>query len=125
VRHLDTVTSPMTEIHVQHIGGAVARVPADATAFGDRSAPFLLNVVARTPTADGYDEAVSWAQELHGEMAPMLTGGAYVNFLSNEGDDRVRAAYGDKFDRLVALKDQYDPTNLFRLNQNIPPSVAS
>jgi hypothetical protein len=122
VRHHGTVTSPMTEIHVQHIGGAVARVPADATAFGDRSAPFLLNIVARTPTADGYDDAVAWAQGLHGEMAPSLTGGTYVNFLSNEGDERVRAAYGDKYDRLVALKDEYDPTNLFRLNQNIAPS---
>ena len=122
VRHHETVTSPMTEIHVQHIGGAVARVPADATAFGDRSAPLLLNIVARTPTADGYDDAVSWAQELHGAMAPALTGGTYVNFLSNEGDERVRAAYGDKYDRLVALKDEYDPTNLFRLNQNIMPS---
>ena len=55
-------------------------------------------------------------------MAPSLTGGTYVNFLSNEGDERVRAAYGDKYDRLVALKDEYDPTNLFRLNQNIRPS---
>jgi FAD/FMN-containing dehydrogenase len=123
VRYRDTVTSPMTEIHVHHMGGAVARVPAGATAFGDRSAPFLLNVVARTPTAEGYDEAVAWAQELHGAMAPALTGGTYVNFLSAEGDDRVRAAYGEKYDRLRALKGEYDPSNLFRLNQNIEPAA--
>ena len=107
---------------IRHLGGEISRVSAEATAFGDRSAQFLLNIVARTPTAEGYDEAVAWAQGLHGAMAPSLTGGTYVNFLSNEGDERVRAAYGDKYDRLVALKDEYDPTNLFRLNQNIAPS---
>ena len=122
IAHRDQVTSPKTEIHVHHMGGAVGRVPADATAFGDRSAPFLLNIVASTFTSDGYDAAVGWAQGLHGAMGPALTGGTYVNFLSDEGDDRVRAAYGEKYDRLVALKDAYDPTNLFRLNQNIVPS---
>jgi hypothetical protein len=122
IHHRDTVTSPKSEIHIHHVGGAVARVPADATAFGDRSAPFLLNIIASTFTEDGYDDAVSWAQDLHGAITPALTGGTYVNFLSNEGDDRVRAAYGDKYDRLVALKDKYDPTNVFRLNQNIVPS---
>jgi FAD/FMN-containing dehydrogenase len=123
VRFRDQVTSPKTEIHVHHMGGAVARVPADATAFGDRGAPFLLNVLASTFTADGYDDAVGWAQDLYGAMEPALTGGTYVNFLSNEGEERVRDAYGqDKYERLVALKDAYDPTNLFRLNQNIAPS---
>jgi hypothetical protein len=123
VRYRDEVTSPKTEIHVHHMGGAVARVPADATAFGDRSEPFLLNVLASTFTADGYDDAVSWAQDLYGAMGPALSGGTYVNFLSNEGEERVRDAYGeDKYERLVALKDTYDPTNLFRLNQNIAPS---
>jgi FAD/FMN-containing dehydrogenase len=102
----------------------VARVGADETAFGERSAPYLLNVVARTPTEDGYGTAVDWGRALHQSMEPVLTGGAYVNFLSAEGRDRVRAAYGEKYDRLVALKDEYDPTNLFRLNQNIPPSAS-
>jgi hypothetical protein len=105
------------------MGGAVARVPAAATAFGDRSAPFLLNVIASTFTADGYDQSVSWAQQLHAGMTPSLTGSSYINFLSAEGDDRVRAAYGANYDRLVALKDEYDPTNLFRLNQNVTPSA--
>jgi FAD/FMN-containing dehydrogenase len=123
VRYHQAATSPKSEIHVHHMGGAVARVPAAATAFGDRSAPFLLNVIASTFTADGYDGAVAWAQELHGAIGPSLTGGSYVNFLSAEGDERVRAAYGANYDRLVELKDEYDPTNLFRLNQNIRPSA--
>jgi FAD/FMN-containing dehydrogenase len=116
------ISSPKSEIHVQHMGGAVARVPAGATAFGDRSAPFLLNIIASTFTADGYDDAVQWAKDFHGAMDPALTGGTYVNFLSDEGDDRVHAAYGaDTYERLVALKRTYDPTNLFRLNQNVRP----
>jgi FAD/FMN-containing dehydrogenase len=116
-------TSPKSEIHVHHMGGAVARVPAGATAFGDRSAPFLLNVIASTFTAEGYDQSVMWAQQLHGAMTPALTGDSYINFLSAEGDERVRAAYGANYDRLVALKNEYDPSNLFRLNQNIAPSA--
>ena len=122
VHHHATVTSPKTEIHVQHVGGAVARVAPDATAFGERTAPFLLNIIASTFTADGYDEAVDWAHGLHGALAPALTGAAYINFLSAEGQERVRAAYGPAYQRLVALKDEYDPTNVFRLNQNVPPS---
>jgi FAD/FMN-containing dehydrogenase len=117
-----SVTSPKTEIHVQQLGGAVARVAPDATAFGDRSAPFILNIIASTFTADGYDEAVGWAQATHAAVAPALTGSTYVNFLSSEGDARVRAAYGPAYERLVALKDEYDPTNLFSLNQNVKPS---
>jgi FAD/FMN-containing dehydrogenase len=123
VRYHQDVSSPKSEIHVHHMGGAVARVPAGATAFGDRSAPFLLNIIASTFTGDGYGEAVQWAQAFHEAMEPSLTGGTYVNFLTDEGEDGVRSAYGaDKFDRLVALKDEYDPCNLFRLNQNIRPS---
>ena len=106
------------------MGGAVARVPADATAFGDRSAPFLLNTIAqhvhrrRLRRGRAVGAAICTRR-----CAPSLTGGTYVNFLTDEGEDGVRAAYGaDKFDRLVALKDEYDPCNLFRLNQNIRPS---
>jgi len=116
------VSSPKSEIHVHQMGGAVARVPAGATAFGERSAPFLLNIIGSTFTADGYDDAVAWAKSLHSAMDPALTGGTYVNFISAEGPDRVRDAYGaDTYERLRALKREYDPTNLFRLNQNVRP----
>jgi hypothetical protein len=115
-------SSPKSEIHVHQMGGAVARVGASATAFGDRSAPFLLNIIASTFTAEGYDDAVGWAQGLHGAMDPALTGGTYVNFISAEGPDRVRDAYSaDTYERLRALKREYDPGNLFRLNQNVRP----
>src|SRR4051794_22798381 len=122
VEYHRNISSPKSEIHVHQMGGAVARVPAGATAFGDRSAPFLLNIIGSTFTADGYDDAVAWAQSLHSAMDPALTGGTYVNFISAEGPDRVRDAYGaDTYERLRALKREYDPTNLFRLNQNVRP----
>jgi FAD/FMN-containing dehydrogenase len=122
VSHHENISSPKSEIHVHHMGGAVADVPAGATAFGDRSAPFLLNIIGSTFTADGYDDAVGWAKAFHSAMSPSLTGGTYVNFVSDRDEESVHDSYGDKYDRLVALKDRYDPTNLFRLNQNIPPS---
>src|SRR4051794_3582798 len=122
VEYHRNISSPKSEIHVHQMGGAVARVPAGATAFGDRSAPFLLNIIGSTFTADGYDDAVAWAKSLHSAMDPALTGGTYVNFISAEGPDRVRDAYGaDTYERLRALKREYDPTNLFRLNQNVRP----
>ncbi|HEY2601710.1 MAG TPA: FAD-binding oxidoreductase [Thermoleophilaceae bacterium] len=118
------VNSPMSEIHVHHFGGAVARVPEADTAFGNRSAEYVLNVLGRTPDANGFDEAVDWARGAYDALEPYTSGGTYTNFMS-AGDDRVKEAYGqEKYDRLVALKDRYDPTNLFRLNQNIKPSTA-
>jgi FAD/FMN-containing dehydrogenase len=124
VRFHQNVSSPKSEIHVHQMGGAVARVPADATAFGDRSGDFLVNIIASTFTAEGFAEAVQWAQDLHTTIEPSLTGGSYVNFLPEEGEERVRTSYGERtFARLQALKDEYDPSNLFRLNQNVPPSA--
>jgi FAD/FMN-containing dehydrogenase len=116
-------TSPASEIHVHHFGGAVARVDDGETAYGDRQAPFVLNILAVTHEPGGLDPHVEWAQRLYAAIEPSLTGGAYINFLSAEGAERVKAAYGaEKFARLQALKDRYDPTNLFHLNQNVPPS---
>ena len=114
--------SKSSEIHIQHLGGAVARIPDDATAFGARGAPYLMNVVARwtDPTTD--DAQIGWARDLYAAAEPFSTGGTYVNFLS-AGDDRVAAAYGpDNYQRLARLKQTWDPTNVFRLNQNIRPA---
>jgi FAD/FMN-containing dehydrogenase len=125
-RFHQNATSPSSEIHIQHFGGAIARVGEDETAHGERGAPFVLNAIATTHEPGGALEThIDWAQRLYAEIEPSLTGAAYINFLSSEGEDRVQAAYGPaKFARLRALKDRYDPTNLFHLNQNIPPSKA-
>lgn len=124
-RYHQNATSPSSEIHIQHFGGAIARVGEDETAHGERRAPFVLNAIASSHEPRGdFDTHVEWAQRFYAEIEPSLTGGAYINFLSAEGPERVRAAYGaQKFDRLRALKDRYDPTNLFHLNQNIQPQA--
>jgi FAD/FMN-containing dehydrogenase len=125
VRYHQDATSPASEIHVHHFGGAVARADAEETAYGERQAPYVLNIIAMSHEPGGLDTHIDWAHRLYADIEPSLTGGAYINFLSSEGEDRVQAAYGaEKFARLRELKDRYDPTNLFHLNQNIPPSKA-
>ena len=114
--------SPHSEIHFHHFGGAVARVSADSSAFGNRSAQYVLNVIARSPDAVGFEDNVAWARGTAEALAPVSRQGAYVNFMGDADDDRLRASYGDAtYQRLVELKRRYDPTNLFRLNQNIAP----
>ena len=120
------VESPHSEIHLHHFGGAVAQVAEGETAFAHRSAPYLLNVLARWTDPARSQTNIDWARNLYTSMMPFGTGAVYVNFLGEEGDDRVRAAYGrDTYERLVQLKKTYDPSNLFRINQNIPPSTSS
>jgi len=116
------VPSPTSEIHLQHFGGAVARVGDEHGAFGDRSAQFVLNAIARSADADGFEANVAWARDCTRALAPVSRPGAYVNFMGDAGDDRLRASHSPaSYERLVALKRRYDPSNLFRLNQNIAP----
>jgi FAD/FMN-containing dehydrogenase len=104
------------------MGGAVARVGEDETAFGGRKAAFTYNIGASTASADGFDQEREWVRTFWSALEPWHTS-VYVNFLGEEGDERIRAAYGAaKYDRLKALKRNYDPDNVFRLNQNISPT---
>lgn len=105
----------------QHVGGAIARVPASDSPYANRDAAFDCFPVAiwDDPADDGAN--MRWARELWNAVRPYATGGVYANNLGDEGEERVRDAYGDNYARLVALKSQYDPTNFFRLNQNIKP----
>ncbi len=115
--------SPMSQILVIPGGGAIADVPEDATAFGQRTSPFNIHIIAgwEDPTDD--EANIGWTKGLGAAMKPYTTGGAYLNYLGEEGEDRVRAAFGpETYARLQALKDRYDPQNLFRLNQNIKPT---
>jgi FAD/FMN-containing dehydrogenase len=114
--------SPLSRIVIEHLGGAMGRVPADATAFVHRGAPFDLIVIAGGFRPDEREKNVQWARTTSAAMRPFMSGAAYVNYLDGDaGADAVRAAYGPAYDRLVALKDRYDPDNVFRLNQNIRP----
>jgi FAD binding domain/Berberine and berberine like len=119
--HALCMSSPRTTFPIFQQGGVVARVAEDETAFNGRAAAHSINVAAITETAGGFDEEREWAKGLWSALEPHQTS-VYVNFLMDEGKDRIRTAYGsEKYDRLKALKRRYDPDNFFRLNQNIPP----
>jgi FAD/FMN-containing dehydrogenase len=121
VEHGLRITSPITSIALWQMGGAVARVGENETAFNGRDAGFTFNLNGNSETADGFDTERQWARDYWSALAPYHTS-VYVNFLMEEGEERVREAYGaEKYDRLKALKRTYDPTNFFRLNQNITP----
>ena len=115
------IVSPITTVALWQIGGAVARVGESETAFNGRDAAFTFNINGNSQTADGFEAEREWARAYWSALEPHHTS-VYVNFLMEEGQERIRQAYGvGKYERLKALKRTYDPTNLFRLNQNIPP----
>jgi FAD/FMN-containing dehydrogenase len=121
IRSGGQLPSPMTEIFVGMLGGAINRIPADATAYPHRDAEFVMNVHARweKPSDDG--KCVNWARKFFKETEPFATGGVYVNFMPEDEGERIGGAYADNFKRLVDLKKKYDPDNFFRMNQNIRP----
>ncbi len=109
------------EVFIPHMEGAPSRVAADATAFTHRRTPFVLNIHTRWRKASDDGKCLAWAREFHSSTEPFAQG-VYVNFLSDEGEDRVKDAYSKEiWDRLVSIKKKYDPDNLFRMNQNIKP----
>ena len=121
VEGLEAGTAPMRVTQLRVLGGAMARVPADATAFAHRSSPIMANVVAVYERPDERPVHEDWIAGLAAELR-QDDDGAYVGFLVDEGEERVRAAYpGGTWERLTSIKARYDRDNVFRLNQNIPP----
>ncbi len=117
----ERIQSAVSSVALWQMGGAVARVPMDATAFPGRTAAYTFNLNGNSTTFQGAEAERQWARDYWTALAPYHAG-AYVNFLMEEGESRVRQAYGaETFARLRALKRAYDPTNLFHLNQNISP----
>jgi FAD/FMN-containing dehydrogenase len=122
VEHSSRISSPLTSFPIWQMGGAVSRVSPEESAFNGRTAGFTYNIGACTATSAGFAEERDWVRGFWSALAPWHEG-VYVNFLGDEGADRVRQAYGpDKYDRLQALKRKYDPDNFFRFNQNISPT---
>lgn len=123
IEQFGKITSPLSGLILEEFGGAVCRVGAEETAFVHRQADFNLAIIGKWIDPSEAERHIAWARETHAAMKP-YTHGTYVNYLGDEGQDRVRAAYGDAvYNRLVAVKNRYDPKNLFRVNQNIQPSV--
>jgi FAD/FMN-containing dehydrogenase len=124
LEHIRAATAPMAAAQLRVLGGAMARVPADATAFAHRQSRIMVNVAAMGMQPDEVALHEGWVANL-ADALQQDDAGAYVGFLADEGEKRIRAAYpGATWDRLAAVKATYDPTNLFRLNQNVPPAVV-
>ena len=122
---LASIPSCGTQIELAYLGGAAAQIDAGETAFGDRSAPFILNLLANWSEPSGDAAHMGWVRALFNKLRPAMKPGVYVNFMSGDEADRVPEAYQERWDRMVAIKTHYDPYNFFRLNQNVPPRKLS
>jgi len=127
-RHVEfgaQLPSVQSGMHLYPIDGAAGRVPADATAWNWRGAKWAQVMAGIGPDPADNDRLIAWARAYWEALHPHSAGGAYVNMMMEEGADRVRASYGANYDRLAAIKARYDPTNLFRVNQNIKPAAVA
>ncbi len=121
VEAVTTIPSTEAQIELSYLGCAAARIGADETAFGDRSSPFILNLLANWLERSADAGNVAWVRGVFNKLRPAMKPGVYVNFMSGDEQDRVPEAYHERWDRIVAVKSHYDPNNFFRLNQNVPP----
>jgi FAD/FMN-containing dehydrogenase len=122
VRFGATLPSMHSTMHMYAINGAASRVGKQDTAWNYRDATWAQVMVGVDPDPANKEKLIRWTKDYHDALRPYSAAGAYVNFMMDEGEDRVKATYGDNYHRLVAIKDKYDPQNLFRVNQNIKPS---
>jgi FAD/FMN-containing dehydrogenase len=122
--HTRNVPSPYSQIAVEYYHGAYSRVKSDETAYPHRLTGWNLAIGGSWLDASESEGNISWVRAFWKEMEPLMSGGVYVNFMSAGEDDRIKVAYGKNYDRLVSVKNHYDPTNLFRVNENIKPSVS-
>jgi hypothetical protein len=121
VEAVATIPSSETQIELAYLGGAAAWIDAKETAFGDRSAPFIMNLLANWSEESADVGNIAWIRGLFNKLRPAMKPGVYINFMSGDEQDRVPEAYQERWDRMVAVKTHYDPNNFFRLNQNVPP----
>ena len=122
---IEKLPSPHCEIFFAAIGGATTRPAPEATAYAHRDAEFVMNVHGRWEDPADDERCIRWARDYFAASTPFASGGVYVNFLTADEGDRVRAAYGSNYLRLARVKNKYDPDNLFRMNQNIKPGEKS
>ncbi|MHC4086190.1 MAG: FAD-binding oxidoreductase [Planctomycetota bacterium] len=123
VKYASELPTMHSTIHLYPINGAAHRVGENETAWSYRDATWAQVIVGVDPEPSNKDIIIAWAKETWDALHPYSAGGAYVNFMMEEGQERIKATYRDNYERLVAIKNSYDPTNLFRVNQNIMPTV--
>jgi len=122
IEHAERITSPHSAIVLFPIGGALNRLPEDHSAAGNRDASCVVNIAASWERSEDDDANIEWARAAWRDIRSLSTGGTYINFLTDdEGEDRIHAAYGKNYERLVEIKTKWDPKNFFRMNKNIPP----
>jgi FAD/FMN-containing dehydrogenase len=122
VEFTDPFPGSLTQVALEPMGGAIVRVDPTATAFPHRDAAYSFGIWPGWDDPEHDDDMIEWALEFHAAMAPYATDGVYANYLDRDEDERVGAAYGENYERLVEIKDEWDPENLFRMNQNVEPS---
>jgi hypothetical protein len=125
IEAVGTIPSPQTQIELAYLGGAAGQVDAKETAFGDRSAPFIMNLLANWAEPAEDVAHISWVRRLFSRLRPAMKPGVYVNFMSGDEQDRVPEAYQERWERILAVKSHFDPKNFFRMNQNIQPRNPS
>jgi FAD/FMN-containing dehydrogenase len=121
VKHGPGIPTFNSAMHIYPVSGAASKVPKGDTAFFYRDAKYVHVIAAMYPNPSDTAKNVAWVRDYWSALHPYSSGGAYVNFLMEEGEDRIKATYGENYERLAAIKTKYDPTNLFRLNQNVRP----
>jgi hypothetical protein len=122
VEHGSRMPTWKSSMHMYPVDGAAGRVPADATAWASRDVKWAQVIIGVDPDPANAELVKDWTVEYWEAVHPYATGGAYVNFMMDEGQQRVEATYGDNYRRLAAIKAKYDPDNLFHVNQNIRPA---
>ncbi|WP_256297365.1 FAD-binding oxidoreductase [Haloarchaeobius salinus] len=122
VAHVEDLPTPYSSIFFEHLGGEISRVDSDATAYPHRDPLFAITVSPAWTDSDDDQALIEWARDVYEDLAAYASDGVYVNVLSNEGKARIREAYGGHFERLRSIKTEWDPENLFNVNQNIAPT---
>jgi FAD/FMN-containing dehydrogenase len=123
IKHGEKMPAMHSTMHLYPVNGAASRVKKDATPWNYRDATWAEVIVGVDPDPANKEKITTWAREYWDALHPFSAGGAYINFMMEEGEDRIKATYGNNYERLVAIKNKYDPQNLFRVNQNIKPTV--
>ena len=124
MKHALQIPNMFSAMHLYPINGAASEVGKDDTAWRYRDATWAEVIIGVDPDPANKDRIVNWAKDYWNDVHPYSAGGAYVNFMMDEGEDRIRATYGENYDRLSSVKANYDPENVFRVNQNIKPRRA-
>ena len=121
LNNLSKITSPLTGVLIFQLKGQIDKINHNETAIGNRDAAFVININSCWENPDESEKHIKWTRDFWKSVKPFSTGGVYVNFLADDDNERVKSAYKENYEKLVSLKKKYDPSNFFRLNQNIKP----